>query len=1186
MLNEQMSQPQLMSNLVSLYASLQEFLVKFSQSTTSYSDYTNVNWLDINGNNQTISIPSLGFMKSDIDVLRKQLETLISNNGDTITLKYNDGTVKSFDMQKVSTLIDTLNSVGDAQFTIPNEFRAKSNWFFESFLNPLLVTSVNVSKFIQDNKIKKFSVRRVIVNTNTTNDILFFDDNFKGKNDLLYDDSILALSNYGLSYNIDDNEYELPSAINKNRGSFNVLQITESTAAVDGVSYPRIYYTLDKLYYNDILNNKNGKTFLVPNDILITSDDTEYIVLSIDKTTNRVLLERTFGNSPINVGVGVLKINPQAYRIPELQINIGYNERELIFIKPISEILDLTTDVWSNGFGFFTNELNIVLSDSSVIGLEQFYKNYVSDFGMIMLNFAKEKQVPAILGLKPNVPILNSSDFKVTVVNGHISDDKSTNDFKSKVASKENLKNQLDEINKSINDNKAKLSNSVSSNDQERLTVQKTINDLVNKKSGVQKNLTTILDELSLNIKSNINLKTEPKYRVRGFTAIPEPKISEYGTQEVIQMVYAYRYSSKTGNANNNLNVPFTDASGNTVSAYFSNWTEVVSKPRKKEYDSKTDTYIWSVEDVQNPDSVNINQVDIPINKGEQVEIKMVAVSEAGFPSNPILSDWSNSIIIQFPSELEIQTEQSVLAETLLIEDALVGFQNELNSRGLDLHLFDSIVTGDKYYAHKLESIASGLYTPEGKIINSYEAYKTLLDKITALEAVISSDTGKISVSITDLQTGATQAVKQGENVQFFAGYYKDLIKTDSGYNDGSIKNALYTINIQNVAGTVLELVSYFGGGVGEECIDSTNLTDDYGKYRRYDTVPIIVSTNPIPNVNDFKQVNGFQSKQNQAQFLYSRYYNYTKGDPLYIIPTYSDPIIPYDYENSTLIPTDGVKYLPFVPSWTDASGNIHNNDVWNGNIVYNTNTLVDKGYTSIGGGQLSEFCIHKSHPYLISYVTSLTPPQSETTLLFDKKIFEPAFTNSVQSYQPFSHAKCVEYSIEDNPTDYFKQSGYLKQKSVSGNDTNSTNYPIKLGFSNNDEFLIGKYTCGSYLYISPNTYDDISVEGNHPELAMVSIKQGYEYAISIPVVFQFRCSDKLGYIGGYRLGHAGLKNISYAKKIGIDIYQKIKFNSNKFDAVFSFDITVKCQYKQDLSSSTQGISTTQKIFKTSYNLY
>ena len=86
--------------------------------------------------------------------------------------------------------------------------------------------------------------------------------------------------------------------------------------------------------------------------------------------------------------------------------------------------------------------------------------------------------------------------------------------------------------------------------------------------------------------------------------------------------------------------------------------------------------------------------------------------------------------------------------------------------------------------------------------------------------------------------------------------------------------------------------------------------------------------------------------------------------------------------------------------------------------------------------------------------------------------------------------------------------------------------------------------------------------------------------------MFQFRCSDKLGYIGGYRLGHAGLKNISYAKKIGIDIYQKIKFNSNKFDAVFSFDITVKCQYKQDLSSSTQGISTTQKIFKTSYNLY
>ena len=56
--------------------------------------------------------------------------------------------------------------------------------------------------------------------------------------------------------------------------------------------------------------------------------------------------------------------------------------------------------------------------------------------------------------------------------------------------------------------------------------------------------------------------------------------------------------------------------------------------------------------------------------------------------------------------------------------------------------------------------------------------------------------------------------------------------------------------------------------------------------------------------------------------------------------------------------------------------------------------------------------------------------------------------------------------------------------------------------------------------------------------------------------------------------------------KILDDMIEGFELNSNKFDTVFSFDLSVKCQYKQDLSSNTQGVSKTQKIFKTSYNLY
>ena len=49
---------------------------------------------------------------------------------------------------------------------------------------------------------------------------------------------------------------------------------------------------------------------------------------------------------------------------------------------------------------------------------------------------------------------------------------------------------------------------------------------------------------------------------------------------------------------------------------------------------------------------VNINQLDIPIRKGEQVEIQAKSISEAGWPSNPLESEWSTAVRVEFPADL------------------------------------------------------------------------------------------------------------------------------------------------------------------------------------------------------------------------------------------------------------------------------------------------------------------------------------------------------------------------------------------------------------------------------------------------------------------------------------------------------------------------------------------------------
>ena len=108
-----------------------------------------------------------------------------------------------------------------------------------------------------------------------------------------------------------------------------------------------------------------------------------------------------------------------------------------------------------------------------------------------------------------------------------------------------------------------------------------------------------------------------------------------------------------------------------------------------------------------------------------------------------------------------------------------------------------------------------------------------------------------------------------------------------------------------------------------------------------------------------------------------------------------------------------------------------------------------------------------------------------------------------------------------------------------------------------NDEFLVGKYTCGAYLYMAPSTYSAVSVAGLSPSGATKQLAFGAANAIKIPLIFQFRASDKLTYIGGWRVANpTGLKNVKYSKKIGLDIYST--------GSVFSFDVTVGAQYEKE----------------------
>jgi len=1120
MAERKVTQSQLMANLVLIYDSLQEILTKFAlASNTSYAQNVTAQWYGNDGQVESMNIPSLGYIKTDIKNLHDTIETLINDNDDKLSLEYADGSVRSFEMRKISELLDILNSTKDVSFENPSEFKAKTNWMFESYLNPLLYMPVNISQFLnKDNDIKKFSVRRVILNSPSSDDITFFDASFNNINTLDYDTTVRLLNEQGIVYNVDDTEYELSACVNSKRGSFSVIAMDTVSETVDGVEELVDYYTLDKLSYANTVKNSGGSSLLEYGDILITSDNTEYRVEGINKAKRAVKLRRIFGSMPITLGADILKIKPEAYRIPELQVNVGYNEYEIVFVKPISAQMDMTTDEWSKGFGVYTCNLNTTLNDGTVVSLKDYYENYVSDFGLVMLNMAKEKQVPSAIGVKPDAPVLDEANLKVVCINSHLANSNETSNFANLIATKNNLKSQISEIEKKINNAKEDIGRN-NATTKETAATQTEINNLTNKKSGLQHQLNTTLNQITTMINSENNILVSPKYRIRGFVDIPTAKQTEYGKQEIIQMCVSYRYKSPSNNATTNNALNHIDSNGETVSAYFSPWTDVYSHVRKKVYDKSKGIYVWDTEDISNADVININQVDIPITRGELVEIRVKSVSEAGYPINPLESDWSNTITMSFPEEFETTNESAFLAEQLLIENALSNFNEELISMMLDKHLEDSFWTNEKYYAHNLNNIASGFYTDDYKNISAYDYLKILNDKISLLESQVKEEVANLKISIV-CEDGTIIKVSPGNVIELPVEYYKNSIETD-----GDIIEKIYTLKLENTSASILELVSYF----------SSPLSDIQAE-APYDKGSISIEGNSDTSWASLQAQQSFQSGQARSQFIYCRNTNYGGSKTLY-----TDSVDSISDQYSTNC-TDRLKTFPYSGKSPDTQPS----------YILCFPVGADKGSDY---GLKSNFFVKTNNNNAIIHTFKNTKTGWADSMQTDGG-------TASKDYMLFSHSYAMHICKEEGSEviegtqttiQYYQQQSFVPGTASTESDKKTANYPIKCGFEEQDKYFGGKYTCGAYLFLRPSSYSAISVSGN---VASSVRKLEHGVSIQIPIVFQFRCTDVLGVVGGY--GNTERENITYQKIIGLDVVAR---NSSIKD-IISFDVIATCKYK------------------------
>jgi hypothetical protein len=892
-----------------------ETVAKVSDAVTSQKDTVTITLTDPKNPSKTItySIPSFGYLKAEIERLDNTLKTL--SNIDSSTggrVQLSDGSYRKIVTSKLACEAPTITTTNNI-----TNFNFKSNWLFEDMMSPYLYANVDLSNCIPT-ETEKVLIQRYILNCTTEKQKNYFNSIKNSSTQIDYKSFLKGLLNNGITYVLDENYYELPPLRRRYSGEFEIDRILENTLTPDGKNIlGRII--LKKLTYTDNNSGVENTVTLTKDDVLEIDENpvtTKYMVTYVDTSTNEIRVKRLEGYTPITNGT-IFRISSNQIKKVNVEIPVSFDRREVIFIKAIDPDSNIPSSKWSPGIAFYTNELKYTSPQGVTSRLETFYQKNVVDFGNIILSYSKDYYPSIVEGIKPDAPVLHydgeddsASDFKIVQINKQLSEGTDPNTIKKLIADKENALSQINNNNKLVEQQKELIQTTKFATTTEKLNAQNKLAEYIKN----QNTYTSLYNSIVNQIKSQYatTYTSNPKYRVRGFWSIPSPKISaSSGPQQIIQFKVRYRYLSESGVANKEEEFTYLDGTTNATGR-FSNWNEMLT-PMRRRIKGSDGYYTWESMNTADPDQININQLDLPIQNGEQIEIQIKSISEAGFPTNPMESDWSAPVIVSFKDFPELQGDDllEIIAQNRV--DASVSNVMENMTGNANAHMSSSFYTNDKYFAHNAESITSGFLSPEQTPITLYDKLYDLQNQITAVTEQIERMSATLEVKLIDGEDNTKiYTLTEGGTTYINAGnYVDDKNKIDTEKRQGAIITKTYYVDISSDLQSGLEILSKIPGDRLSMCpntisevselihneseivtrndyknydnvLTPNSIASDYYKSKgRYDLVPINLSASDIIDYQ-ICSPNMYQSAQCKGQFIYSRFRNVSDTFDMY----------------------------------------------------------------------------------------------------------------------------------------------------------------------------------------------------------------------------------------------------------------------------------------------------------------
>lgn len=714
-----------MSNLTKAAEEILNVANAFNETISGNKDYVVIQ------EDSSLVMPSYGNVIHRLERAENTIAQFTQGKG---VVQANDGSYRKITVDNIS------RPAADIEFSGLNisTFDVDPNWFFESFQFPRCVVKINLAGKIEDTSDRVY-VTRIIIDS-LQNALDSDAKNVIMDSSLSYNDMVAYLEGRQISYKEDRDEVKLPLTYERYVGKFQIMGIS---LIPNNEGLNETWYYIDNVNYS--LVDENGAE--INNDSVLTLGDylrfgnSLFKVTGIDQTEKRIRLEYNIGYETLNT-YDTLEFYNTPFSEKIINVGISINEYDVIYVKGVNENFNVLSTNWSNPVAVYTNELtNENRPDED---LKSYYIASVADFGKRMIADYKEGKLPAYGSLSPNAPVLSEDEVRVVQINTQLEatlDSERYNNITTEIAS---IKSNITAVRTTISANKDRLVQET--NPANRDTIQNSINADTEKMNNLTTQFSSLVEELNTLLTDAGAINYSPKYHIRGFFAIPEPKyeddVNKTGKESIIgfETVYRYLHVDETGTRLNTFD--YTDSSnGLQATGVFTDWNLSVSAFLEKAYNPETDRYEWVDRKVDGT-QIAINQIDIPIRSGEKVELKVRSVSEAGYPYNPRKSEWSNSIIVSFPDNLTTDDSVTTILETVKSDMTSVVLQETLSAAGIYTHLVDSN-SMYKHNANNIEYTETAIDAETGttivKTMSIAEKIKSLTDSIIRLS--LSGDT-------------------------------------------------------------------------------------------------------------------------------------------------------------------------------------------------------------------------------------------------------------------------------------------------------------------------------------------------------------------------------------------------------------------------------------------------------------